>query len=44
VATVHAHPHPNTDELKRRPGIELLAVTHMSRGDLHRALADRLTG
>jgi nucleoside-triphosphatase len=44
VATVHAHRHPFTDELKRRPGIELLAVTHMSRGDLHRALADRLTG
>jgi len=42
VATVHVFRHPFTDELKRRPGVELVRVTHTSRGDLPQELVERL--
>jgi nucleoside-triphosphatase len=34
VATVHAHAHPFTDALKRRPDVELRRVTARTRDDL----------
>jgi nucleoside-triphosphatase len=42
VATVHAFRHPFTDELKRRPGVELVRLTRANRDDLPDALAARL--
>jgi nucleoside-triphosphatase len=44
VATVHAFRHPFTDELKRRPGVELVRLTRANRDDLPDALAARLLG
>ena len=44
VATVHAFRHPFTDELKRRPGVELVRLTRANRDDLPDALATRLLG
>jgi nucleoside-triphosphatase len=42
AATVHAHRHPFTDELKRRPGIEVVALTRANRDRLPELLAGRL--
>ncbi|MEU9994641.1 NTPase [Streptomyces sp. NPDC050848] len=42
VATVHAHSDPFTDALKRRPGVELVVVTHANREALPEVLAARL--
>jgi nucleoside-triphosphatase len=42
VATVHAFLHPFTDELKRRPGVELVRLTRANRDELPDALAARL--
>jgi nucleoside-triphosphatase len=42
VATVHAFRHPFTDELKRRPGVELVRLTRANRDELPDALAARL--
>lgn len=42
VATVHAAAHPFTDELKRRPGIEVVRVTPANRDRLPARLAERL--
>jgi nucleoside-triphosphatase len=42
IATVQAHSDPFTDALKRRPGIELVVVTHANRDTLPAALAARL--
>jgi nucleoside-triphosphatase len=42
VATVHAHRHPFTDELKRRPSIEVLRLTRSNRNELPSAIASRL--
>lgn len=42
VATVHAHRHPFTDELKRRPDIDLVRVTRKSRDRLPGELFQRL--
>ena len=44
VATVHARRDPFTDELKRRPDVERVRVTHGSRGELPEQLARRLSG
>jgi nucleoside-triphosphatase len=44
VATVHAFRHPFTDELKRRPGVEVVRLTRANRDDLPDALAARLLG
>jgi nucleoside-triphosphatase len=44
VATVHAFRHPFTDELKRRPGVELVRLTRANRDELPDALAARLVG
>lgn len=43
VATVHAHPHPFTDALKRRDDVELERVTPRNRDALPRHLAARFT-
>jgi nucleoside-triphosphatase len=42
VATVHARPHPFTDELKQRPGTELLELTPANREDTLARLLARL--
>ena len=42
VATVQASRHPFTDELKRRPDVELVRLTRANRDDLPDALAARL--
>ncbi|MGW2936707.1 nucleoside-triphosphatase [Streptomyces sp. NPDC001156] len=42
IATVHAHSDPFTDALKRRPGVELIAVTCANRDALPGELAARL--
>jgi nucleoside-triphosphatase len=42
VATVHAFRHPFTDELKRRPGVELVRLTRANRDELPDAVAARL--
>jgi nucleoside-triphosphatase len=42
VATVHAFPHPYTDELKRRPEVDVTRVTAANRDALPDALAGRL--
>jgi nucleoside-triphosphatase len=39
---VHAFRHPFTDELKRRPGVELVRLTRANRDELPDALAARL--
>jgi nucleoside-triphosphatase len=45
VATVHAHRHPFTDELKRRADVEVVRVTHGNRDALpERILATLLGG
>jgi nucleoside-triphosphatase len=41
VATVHAHRHPFTDPLKRRPDVELVRVTTKTRDDLPDQLLKR---
>lgn len=43
VATVHVHPHPFTDALKRRPDVELIEVTPENRDALPAMLVERLT-
>ncbi|OIJ94149.1 NTPase [Streptomyces colonosanans] len=42
VATVHAHSDPFTDALKRRPDVELIAITRANRDALPGELATRL--
>jgi nucleoside-triphosphatase len=42
VATVHAHRHPFTDELKRRPSVAVLRLTRSNRNELPSAIASRL--
>jgi nucleoside-triphosphatase len=42
VATVHAHRHPFTDELKRRPCVEVLRLTRSNRNELPSTIASRL--
>jgi len=42
AATVHAFPHPLTDELKRRPGVRRIAITRRNRDALPEELAARL--
>jgi nucleoside-triphosphatase len=42
VATVHAFRHPFTDELKRRPGMELIRLTQANRSALPTQLAERV--
>ena len=44
VATVHAHHHPFTDELKRRPCVEVLRLTRSNRNELPSTIASRLRG
>jgi nucleoside-triphosphatase len=44
VATVHAHRHPFTDELKRRADVEVVRVTHGNRDAPERILATLLGG
>jgi nucleoside-triphosphatase len=45
VATVHAHRHPFTDELKRRADVEVVRVTRENRDALpERILATLLSG
>jgi nucleoside-triphosphatase THEP1 len=43
VATVHVARHPFTDELKRRPGVEIVRVTERNRDELPEELATRLS-
>ena len=43
VATVHVRHHPLTDELKSRPGVEVVHVTERKRDALPRQLAARLS-
>lgn len=42
IATVHVHRHPFTDELKARPGIEVIEVTGRTRDGVPAVLARRL--
>jgi nucleoside-triphosphatase len=42
VATIHVARHAFTDDLKRRPGIELVRVTRANRDELPAQLALRL--
>ncbi len=42
VATVPARPDPFTDELKRRPSVAVLQLTHWNRDDMPSELARRL--
>jgi nucleoside-triphosphatase len=42
VATVHARRHPFTDELKRRPCVEVLRLTRSNRNELPSTIASRL--
>lgn len=42
VATVHAYPHPFTDDLRTRPGVEVLPVSRANRDRLPAELAARL--
>jgi nucleoside-triphosphatase len=42
VATMHAHRHPFTDELKRRPCVAVLRLTRSNRNELPSAIASRL--
>ncbi len=42
AATVHAFPHPFTDELKRRPGVRTITITRRNRDALPEELAARL--
>jgi nucleoside-triphosphatase len=44
VATVHAHRHPFTDELKRRGDVELERVTRSNRNALPERVLARLVG
>jgi nucleoside-triphosphatase len=44
VATVHAFRHPFTDDLKRRPDVELVKLSRANRDELPDALAARLPG
>jgi nucleoside-triphosphatase len=44
VATVHAHSHPFTDELKRRRSVEVVRLTRGNRDELPARLAERLLG
>jgi nucleoside-triphosphatase len=44
VATVHVARHPFTDELKRRPGVEIVRVTAHNREELPAQLAARSRG
>jgi nucleoside-triphosphatase len=43
VATVHAHRHPFTDDLKERPDVEVMRVNRENRDRLPGRLADRLS-
>ncbi len=42
LATVHAHRHPFTDDIKRRADVELIRLTRSSRDELPEKLASRL--
>jgi nucleoside-triphosphatase len=42
VATIHAHKHPLTDELKRRPGVSLVKVERGRRDEQAASVADLL--
>jgi nucleoside-triphosphatase len=42
IATVHAHRHPFTDRIKRRPDVDVLAVTRRGRDALPAQIAARL--
>lgn len=42
VATVHVARHPFTEELKRRPDVELVRVSTANRDELPEQLASRL--
>jgi nucleoside-triphosphatase len=42
VATVHTHPHPFTDDLKRRPSVTVLQLTRANRDDLPTQIASSL--
>jgi nucleoside-triphosphatase len=42
VATVHAFRHPFTDELKQRPGVEVIRLSRGNRDELPEILAERL--
>ncbi len=42
LATVHAHRHPFTDDVKRRADVELIRLTRSSRDQLPERLASRL--
>jgi nucleoside-triphosphatase len=42
VATVHAFRHSFTDELKRKPGFEVIKLTRANRGTLSAQLVERL--
>lgn len=44
VATVHRHPHPFTDELRRRPSVAVLTLTRSNRDALPAEIARRLRG
>jgi nucleoside-triphosphatase THEP1 len=39
---MHAHRHPFTDELKRRPCVAVLRLTRSNRNELPSAIASRL--
>jgi nucleoside-triphosphatase len=43
AATVHVARHPFTDDLKRRPGVELIRLSAANRDELPLLLAERLT-
>jgi nucleoside-triphosphatase len=43
VATVHAFPHPFTDAIKHRTGVETIRVLHRNRDTLPEELAERLS-
>jgi nucleoside-triphosphatase len=44
VATVHARPHPFTDELKRRPSVAVMRFTPSHRDEAPAAMVRRLRG
>jgi nucleoside-triphosphatase len=44
VATVHAFRHPFTDELKKRPDVELVRLSRANRDELPGSLAARVLG
>jgi nucleoside-triphosphatase len=43
VATVHVFPHPFTDALKRRPGVQMREVTRENRDALPARLVARIS-